>query len=353
MSMDQNDAARSCLACGYNLTGLGESPRCPECGLLNIPEGYRRQVWEFIDRRPWFISSFLNPFAQRLPGWWWALDRDGDVKRAARFAVWHLCLAICLVFLASLMASSRPVKVTSLGNYYPKYFDDGNGGRLILAPEHVGAMMKNLVGPPYIFAANDYFIGAFMETDERVMRVDWRPEFDEWRWWYVGDGYTPCWKLSIASAIWITIPCCLFIFLVWFWPAAAGLATQLRKGLPDFAKPPRTIITAALYEAHRSTYVAVLLALGLGLEVAIRSTYQPTSTWLWMYGLSLVATTIVLVIFSALGWVGPVRSDYTRQLIRGPVHATRIVVVYAAILPLAFTAACTSSGYVLYNYWIG
>ncbi len=35
---------RPCLACGYDLSGHGEEPRCPECGLLNIPEGYRRQV---------------------------------------------------------------------------------------------------------------------------------------------------------------------------------------------------------------------------------------------------------------------------------------------------------------------
>jgi hypothetical protein len=30
---------RKCLACGYDLQGLGDEPRCPECGLLNIPEG--------------------------------------------------------------------------------------------------------------------------------------------------------------------------------------------------------------------------------------------------------------------------------------------------------------------------
>jgi len=60
---------RPCLACGYDLFGLGDEPRCPECGLLNIPQGYRRQVWELVDSGKWFFSGPFAFFRKRPPGW--------------------------------------------------------------------------------------------------------------------------------------------------------------------------------------------------------------------------------------------------------------------------------------------
>lgn len=101
-----------CVACGYNLYGLGDGPRCAECGLQNAPDGLRRQVWDYIDTRPTFISSFFNPFAKRLPGWWWSLDREGDVGKSIRFAIRNLCLSAVIVWTALMLATQWEIKKT-------------------------------------------------------------------------------------------------------------------------------------------------------------------------------------------------------------------------------------------------
>jgi len=56
-NITDSEAIRSCLGCGYSLRGLGTEPRCPECGLLNIPDAYRKQVWALVDSGKWFFSG--------------------------------------------------------------------------------------------------------------------------------------------------------------------------------------------------------------------------------------------------------------------------------------------------------
>ena len=109
-----DEASRVCVACGYSLYGLGEEPRCPECGLVNIPEAYRKQVWELIDSRRWFFSTMFNPFAKRLPGWWWALDRPGDVRRSFKFAAVHILASVLLIFAFAAIADSFVIKTTTV-----------------------------------------------------------------------------------------------------------------------------------------------------------------------------------------------------------------------------------------------
>lgn len=88
---------RMCVACGYNLYGLGEDLRCPECGLINLPDGIRKQTWEFVDARSWFFSSMFSPLKKRPAGWWWALDREGDVRRSVRILIRNLVLTILII----------------------------------------------------------------------------------------------------------------------------------------------------------------------------------------------------------------------------------------------------------------
>ena len=95
LTFDEED--RKCIACGYSLRGLGDERRCPECGLLNVPEGLRRQVQQLVDLKPWFFSSFLAPFEKRLPGWWWSLDRNDHLRRSFKFAGIHILVALLLV----------------------------------------------------------------------------------------------------------------------------------------------------------------------------------------------------------------------------------------------------------------
>ena len=42
---------------------------------------------------------------------------------------------------------------------------------------------------------------------------------------------------------------------------------------------------------------------------------------------------------TALGWIGPLRSDYTSQLIRSRFHLVRIVVMYAVAIPMLVASA--------------
>ena len=50
-------------------------------------------------------------------------------------------------------------------------------------------------------------------------------------------------------------------------------------------------------------------------------------------GAALAAYGLVATAFGAAGWVGAVRSDYTKQLIQSRFHAARIVAMYAIALP--------------------
>ena len=111
LTSDEED--RKCIACGYNLRGLGDEPRCPECGLLNVPEALRKQVQQLIDLKPWFFSPFLAPFEKRLPGWWWSLDRQDDVRRSFKFAGIHVLVALLLVVPVGIIAGSVLVESTT------------------------------------------------------------------------------------------------------------------------------------------------------------------------------------------------------------------------------------------------
>ena len=42
---------------------------------------------------------------------------------------------------------------------------------------------------------------------------------------------------------------------------------------------------------------------------------------------------IVIALLGVLNWVGPLRSDYTRQLIRSRFHAGRILLMYGVVFP--------------------
>ena len=106
------ETPRHCLACGYNLFGLGEEPRCPECGLRHVPSVYREQVWELVDSGKWFFSGFFTPWRKRLPGWWWALDRPGDLRRSFRFAVVRVLISTVLILVFVAAADAVRIEIT-------------------------------------------------------------------------------------------------------------------------------------------------------------------------------------------------------------------------------------------------
>ncbi|MBU0718400.1 MAG: hypothetical protein KJ749_09145, partial [Planctomycetes bacterium] len=138
--------------------------------------------------------------------------------------------------------------------------------------------------------------------------------------------FRPSWEFvppTVGFTIWA--------LLIWAFPALFGLYTQIRKGLPGFARAPRTIIVAANYESHRLIYIASCALVWLA-ALHVRS-WLSVAVGSDVAGSCLSTVMVVLLILAVGGWVGPVRSDYTRQLVRSRVHGARIVIMYALVFP--------------------
>jgi hypothetical protein len=310
------DSERPCLACGYNLRGLGDGPRCPECGLLNLPDGLRRQVWALVDSGAWFFSAMFHPFPKRLPGWWWALDRDGDVRKSFRAATRNLLIATVLVMTSTIVASGVVLEVT---NHYASFDSNNVSGQPAYEEDSV-----------VLVTADD-----FSDRMQRgIGRLDWGRLYQPGCTVHVSSSsrvlFVPSWSSVVLGA-----QLAVWVYLVWAGPGLVGLWTQVRKGLPKFALARRTVVAAANYESHRAIYLAILVAVGLGIKQAIRLR-SGTSFLAGGYYFGYIGIILVVVGFAAVGWIGPVRSDFTKKLVRSKFHMLRIVVMYALILPLAF-----------------
>lgn len=306
---------RPCKACGYDLRGLGEAPRCPECGLVNVPEGYRRQVWALIDARRRFFSNMFSVVRKRPPGWWWSLDRPGDLRRSIRVAAENVVAAVLIVLVAGTLLDS--VRVRSTFRVELTSQTDPDAERVLLR-ESV------------------YAFGLGMTYEEIVPFKDrQRPEGD----WYVraSDVRETEFDLQVAPPAFALFLAGLAVF-TWRSPAALGLRTQLRKGLPDYARPQYTIVCAAAYESHRAVYTAVMAAVLMGLETAVRVGLQTQragpAAHFWVYVVVHELLFWGVLLFGGSAWIGPLRSDYTKQLIRSRRHAARIIVMYGIFFPL-------------------
>ncbi len=304
---------RPCVACGYDLFGLGDELRCPECGLRNIPEALRQDVWAFVDRRSWFYSGMFRVFAKRPPGWWWALDRDGDVRSSFRYVARNLLTSALLIALGTAICHSVSVVVTVSYSGV-----DATGKRVDVVYFRYG------VGP--LGGMRDYGDTSSRDVTGVVFRPNPPATFSS------RVEVEPSWAWIVPS-VFLTFWVCMS----WATPALVGIWTQIRKGLPEFARAPRTIVAAANLESHRTVYVAAAVALVCVAETAARVAWSGSNrAWYDGVGLPMV---FGVVLFAAAGWVGPLRSDYTRQLIRSPWHACRIVVMYAVVLPILLALA--------------
>jgi hypothetical protein len=306
-----SESARPCLACGYDLQGLGDEPRCPECGLLNIPEGYRRQVHELVDSGKWFFSSFFGVFRKRPPGWWWSLDRPGDVKRASRFAVVCFIVSFSIIMLAGALAGSV-VQTRSESSVFPavasstdptqfivEVFEYESTFRLSNAPIESRSSYKRLIVPK-------------SQIPRAMASVNQTFQFT--------------FSFLLPCLVWFGL-----ILTAWAFPACVGFWTQIRNSLPPFARAPRTILAASLYECHRLVYSSIFAAVLLAMDAVLRwNGYAPNRAF--VMGAWLMMPFVVLA-FAAPGWIGPLRSDHTRQLVRSRKHALRILIMYALLFP--------------------
>ncbi len=316
VTSDEED--RKCIACGYNLRGLGDEPRCPECGLLNVPEGLRKQVQQLVDSRPWFCSSFLGPFEKRLPGWWWSLDRQDDLRRSFKFAEIHILVALLLVVPVGFIADSILVESTT------QHF--------LTDPRD--PTVKEKIGKSVLL------IGMAKSWHDTENTVEWSR--------YATPGMVPTTTMSTQvlfdpsiAALRRGLLSALRVVLVWAVPAFIGICTQIRKGLPEFAKAPRTITAAANYEAHRLTYLAMFMVIAMAVDAALRVAWAPSLGWppADQYGTCVMVLILLVLLFAMMSWIGPLRSDYTLQLIRSWFHGLRIILMYAFFFPVVIASA--------------
>lgn len=304
------------MACGYNLFGLGDEPRCPECGLLNIPSAFRQQVWDLVDSGRWFFSGFFTPFAKRPPGWWWALDRSGDVRRSFKFAGRNILIAAVLIVTTAGAAGSLLLEATTTYTYPDPDAPSEDSTETTKHTHTVGIAQHDVRRTDNVDYVNYYMAPPTARNQTTSFRVLVEP--------------------SLSS---FAVGGVLFVWTVWIWGATAlvGLWTQIRKGLPKFARAPHTIITACNYESHRLLYQSLIVAGWVIMDALLRAVILPGKyatvmnpgvqiiLWAWYSA------------FGVAGWVGPLRSDYTKQLVRSRWHASRILIMYALVFPWVLT----------------
>ena len=298
------DADRRCIACGYNLRGLGEQPRCPECGLLHITDHFRQQVWDLVDSGKWFFSGLLTPFRKRLPGWWWALDREGDVSNSFRSVGKNILLSAIIIFSVAAVCDAFVVEQTRTISFL-----DGNGETVVSGwyRSEFGLLRSS-----YDYEQNSNMTWTTFRSrlpPQSVVRINFAPSGA-----FIGPGTH---MLLLAC-------------LMWLCPSCIGLWTQIRKGLPAFAKAPRTILAAANLESHRVVYNAVLSAIWMLFELMLRWRVGTNDA---TYKTAFLASVFGFYLIAAAGWVGPLRSDYTGQLVWSRWHALRIIFMYVIVAP--------------------
>jgi len=321
---DQVGVHPRCVDCGYDLHGLGEAIRCPECGRVNVPEAYRREMWELVDRGTWFFSNPLQLFRKRPPGWWWSLDRPGDVRRSYRFAAACLLISTMIMCAAVGIGDSFACKIQyavvegCLG-------DPGSAPKTTTTKttyEHRLGLSSS--GRDYRIYSTEVACPKQVGKWQTFSTVT-PPAFDPW-WGCI----LPC--LLIVPALVVT----------WMGPAFVGLCTQIRKGLPRFARAPATVVAACNYEAHRLIYVSVLVAGWAVVDVFVRRNVAQSivagagmgTPFIVLVYRAMIPPIGLVILYGALGWVGALRSDFTKTLIQSRGHATRIVLMYAIGLPL-------------------
>lgn len=313
---------RPCLACGYDLRGLGEEARCPECGLLNVSEGFRSQVQEEFDSGRRSFSSPLTPWKPRLPGWFWALDRDADLSVCAKRACFNVVGFYVVVVLLLLASSSVAIRQTNTVSWTDP---ESNAPKSFSCDVHHRFL---LIGQGSL---NEYF-----EIPNRLQQFGIRPS------WNFGASFVFSGPAEMSPRyLCAVLIIAAFLLVSLLLPGLLGIATQIRKGLPDYASPRRSVWSALLLETQLLWHFAIAFLLFAGVEVALRHTaYLNFRGGLFQREILLIlAASISLQLYAAALWIGPVRSDFTNQLIRSRRHAARIVVMYALVFPVILLIA--------------
>ena len=305
-----------CLYCGYNLTGHADGARCSECGMVSVPAALREEVWGLADsrRRLWVLMA--RPFVKFPPGWWWALDRPGDVRRSTRTLAVNLALCAAIVFGVFIAADVVVVEQTESFAYYDQAAPD-SGMRWVKdrVTQFGWLCQRNPVpmpaGQPAVIRTDDLPFRSPVLRVVETFRITW---------------------VRSADGVWYGVIAFAWLVVVWGFVAQVGLWTQIRRGLPEFARLPHTIVAAANLQSCKLAFLAGFVAAAVAAELPLRYACL-TGHHSHAYDLALCGLFAIVALAAAVSWVGALRSDYTHQLIRSRLHAARIILMYAVVLP--------------------
>ncbi|MBN1511729.1 MAG: hypothetical protein JXB13_06920 [Phycisphaerae bacterium] len=306
-----------CLYCGYSLRGLPEETSCPECGMRNIPEALRREVWDLVDNRRRLWREMFSIWRKHPPGWWWSLDRPGDLRRAIVRFVLNLIVSLVIIT-AGVNAFGSIVLVEEQVDYCVDASDPSKtalGTTLTSRCEHgfLGVWLNCESEPPEGWSNADYII-------MRKPGISWVSTTTQGQGWH----WTSL-ELWFAGAI-ATWACCL-----WASIAMVGLWTQIRRRMKTIGRAWKTIIAASCTESCKLVYLAGVIAIAAAVDAGLRITVLPGNAALYEAFVRVMVLGVVCI--GVLGWIGPLRSDYTGQLIRSRVHLVRILIMYAVVFP--------------------
>ncbi len=65
--------------------------------MRNIPEALRREVWDLVDTRRRLWREMFSLWRKHPPGWWWSLDRPGDLRRALVRLVLNVTVSLLII----------------------------------------------------------------------------------------------------------------------------------------------------------------------------------------------------------------------------------------------------------------
>ena len=310
-------AEGKCIYCAYDLSGLPDGTRCPECGRQSIPEAFRREVQEIFDSPRRLYREALRVFSKHPPGWYWSLDRPGDVGRSFRLAMVNIAVCGAVLLGAWLIANAFTMrKITDT------YYDDPQG---IAPPLHINRYTTdyNALNARVDTELEEYV--PLQSIGELIQARNYRGasnKFVHFRGWHLGNWTGFAFAFALLTTMWLLL-------------TQVGMWTQIRRGLPKYARAGRTIIAAANCESCRLPVQAGVLVLWLAVETAVRLALPDAyrQSLAVIFGVFLPVAGIVVLAF----WISPLRSDVTRQFIRSRLHALRMFVMYVLFFPLVFS----------------
>ncbi|UCG16026.1 MAG: hypothetical protein JSV19_12105 [Phycisphaerales bacterium] len=284
-----------------------------------MPEALRREARELVDSPARLWREMFSLVRKHPPGWWWALDRPGDMRRCLRMLLVNMLIAGAIVLVSVGAADSLAVQTIERTYYFDSKDPQREPATAVVEQTWTWAMFGRSSGyesdPPNVFGAIDY---------DRVRRLHLQMASVRTRAIVFA---TDAWWIGTSAVI------VGWMILLWLSVAGVGIWTQIRKGLPKFAKPPKTIIAASCVESCKLVYLGLVVALAAIVECATRLYLLNIRNDIYKCVVFVLIVSVILV--GVLGWVGALRSDFTRQLIRSRVHLIRILLMYALAMPFA------------------